>query len=178
MPPIDAREKLESPRDSVICMCCGKYGHVMCLTLPMPKNRAMYCPDCGFSGHNVEYVRYPDEEPSCRNPSMISHHFLFYNFLELQRYRRRSDESASSTSNYGRDNEKRKGYFDDDDDISNKPPTQRRNITFPSHFDQNHSTSENSRRNADNNRTVRRAGSAFSRGGSSSGGYKGRIIHR
>lgn len=49
-------------------MCCGKYGHVMCLTLPLPRSRTVYCPQCGLDGHNYDYVNDPDREPSCKNP--------------------------------------------------------------------------------------------------------------
>jgi hypothetical protein len=97
-------------------MSCGKSGHVMCLTLPMPSNRSVYCPDCGRKGHNGDYVRDPDDEPSCRNPrenNLLPPPLILSLSVELQRYHRRSDERPSAPLI--------------------PPPPQGRSQTYPSH---------------------------------------------
>ena len=39
MTSVEAARKVEEPLEGLICLCCGKVGHAMCLVLPVMKNR-------------------------------------------------------------------------------------------------------------------------------------------
>ena len=46
-------EKVES--SYIRCMVCKKYGHANCVPLEPPKNKNIYCPNCGVKGHHVDF---------------------------------------------------------------------------------------------------------------------------
>lgn len=48
------------------CMVCYKYGHASCVPLEAPKNKNIYCPNCGVKGHHVDYPGLTSQ--SCKIP--------------------------------------------------------------------------------------------------------------
>ena len=49
----DISDKVESKY--IRCIVCSKYGHANCVPLEAPKNKNIYCPNCGLKGHHVDY---------------------------------------------------------------------------------------------------------------------------